>query len=131
ARSTKQKARIQRFEEIKENVQKENDNTSLELSMQSQRLGKKIIEGENLGMAFGDNVIFRNFDFLLQGGDRISIVAPNGARKSTLIKLTAGDYEPTEGRQESGSTVKIAHLTQHLPEMNEAQRMIEYIQEIS
>jgi len=131
ARSTKQKARIQRFEEIKENVQKENDNTSLELSMQSQRLGKKIIEGENLGMAFGDNVIFRNFDFLLQGGDRIGIVGPNGAGKSTLMKLIAGDYEPTEGRLEYGSTVKIAHFTQHLPEMNEAQRMIEYIQEIS
>lgn len=131
ARSTKQKARIQRFEEIQENVQKENDNTSLELSMQSQRLGKKIIEGEDLGMTFGDNVIFRNFDFLLQGGDRIGIVGPNGAGKSTLMKLIAGDYEPTEGRLEYGSTVKIAHFTQHLPEMNEAQRMIEYIQEIS
>ncbi|MDN7243984.1 ABC-F family ATP-binding cassette domain-containing protein [Planococcus shenhongbingii] len=131
ARSTKQKARIQRFEEIKENVQTENDNTSLELSMQSQRLGKKIIEGENLGMAFGDNVIFRNFNFLLQGGDRIGIVGPNGAGKSTLMKLIAGDYEPTEGKLEYGSTVKIAHFTQHLPEMNESQRMIEYIQEIS
>ncbi|MGK7378189.1 ABC-F family ATP-binding cassette domain-containing protein [Planococcus sp. 1R117A] len=131
ARSTKQKARIQRFEEIKENVQTENDNTSLELSMQSQRLGKKIIEGENLGMAFGNNVIFRNFNFLLQGGDRIGIVGPNGAGKSTLMKLIAGDYEPTEGKLEYGSTVKIAHFTQHLPEMNESQRMIEYIQEIS
>lgn len=131
ARSTKQKARIQRFDEIKENVQKENDNTSLELSMQSQRLGKKIIEGENLSMAFGDKVIFRNFDFLLQGGDRIGIVGPNGAGKSTLMKLMAGEYEPTEGKIEYGSTVKIAHFTQHLPEMDESQRMIEYIQEIS
>lgn len=131
ARSTKQKARIQRFEEIKENVQKENDNTSLELSMQSQRLGKKIIEGENLSMAFGDKAIFRNFDFLLQGGDRIGIVGPNGAGKSTLLKIVAGEYEPTEGKIEYGSTVKIAHFTQHLPEMDESQRMIEYIQEIS
>lgn len=131
ARSTKQKARIQRFEEIKENVQKENDNTSLELSMQSQRLGKKIIEGENLSMAFGHKVIFRNFDFLLQGGDRIGIVGPNGAGKSTLLKILAGEYEPTEGKIEYGSTVKIAHFTQHLPEMDESQRMIEYIQEIS
>jgi ABC transport system ATP-binding/permease protein len=131
ARSTKQKARIQRFEEIKENVQKENDNTSLELSMQSQRLGKKIIEGENVGMAFGDRFIFRGFSFLLQGGDRIGIVGPNGAGKSTLMKVLAGDYEPTEGKIEFGSTVKIAHFTQHLPEMDESQRMIEYIQEIS
>jgi len=131
ARSTKQKARIQRFEEIKENVQKENDNTSLELSMQSQRLGKKVIEGENLGMAFGDNVIFRGFSFLLQGGDRIGIVGPNGAGKSTLMKVLAGEYQPTEGKIEYGSTVKIAHFTQHLPEMDESQRMIEYIQEIS
>lgn len=131
ARSTKQKARIQRFDEIKEDVQKVNDNTSLELSMQSQRLGKKIIEGENLGMAFGDKVIFTGFDFLLQGGDRIGIVGPNGAGKSTLMKLIAGDYEPTQGKLDYGSTVKIAHFTQHLPEMDESQRMIEYIQEIS
>ncbi|PKH10055.1 ABC-F family ATP-binding cassette domain-containing protein [Planomicrobium sp. MB-3u-38] len=131
ARSTKQKARIQRFDEIKENVQKENDNTSLELSMQSQRLGKKIIEGENVGMAFGDKQVFSGFDFLLQGGDRIGIVGPNGAGKSTLMKIIAGEYEPTQGKLEYGSTVKIAHFTQHLPMMNESQRMIEYIQEIS
>ena len=131
ARSTKQKARIQRFDEIKENVQKENDNTSLELSMQSQRLGKKIIEGKNVGMAFGDKQVFSGFDFLLQGGDRIGIVGPNGAGKSTLMKIIAGEYEPTQGKLEYGSTVKIAHFTQHLPEMNESQRMIEYIQEIS
>lgn len=131
ARSTKQKARIQRFDEIKENVQKENDHTSLELSMQSQRLGKKIIEGENVGMAFGDKQVFSGFDFLLQGGDRIGIVGPNGAGKSTLMKIIAGEYEPTDGKLEYGSTVKIAHFTQHLPEMNESQRMIEYIQEIS
>ncbi|HSP22443.1 MAG TPA: ABC-F family ATP-binding cassette domain-containing protein [Planococcus sp. (in: firmicutes)] len=131
ARSTKQKARIQRFEEIQDSVQKENDNTSLELSMQSQRLGKKIIEGENVGMSFGDKNIFRNFSFLMQGGDRIGIVGPNGAGKSTLMKILSGEYQPTEGKLEYGSTVKIAHFTQHLPEMDESQRMIEYIQEIS
>ncbi|AIY05606.1 ABC transporter, ATP-binding protein [Planococcus sp. PAMC 21323] len=131
ARSTKQKARIQRFDEIKENVQKENDNTSLELSMQSQRLGKKIIEGKNMGVAYGDKQIFSGFDFLLQGGDRIGIVGPNGAGKSTLMKMLAGELEPTTGKMEYGSTVKIAHFTQHLPEMDESQRMIEYIQETS
>lgn len=131
ARSTKQKARIQRFDEIKENVQKENDNTSLELTMQSQRLGKKIIEGKDMGVAFGDKQIFSGFDFLLQGGDRIGIVGPNGAGKSTLMKMLAGELEPTTGKMEYGSTVKIAHFTQHLPEMDESQRMIEYIQETS
>ncbi|EIM04998.1 ABC transporter ATP-binding protein [Planococcus antarcticus DSM 14505] len=131
ARSTKQKARIQRFDEIKENVQKENDNTSLELSMQSQRLGKKIIEGNDMGVAYGDKQIFSGFDFLLQGGDRIGIVGPNGAGKSTLMKMLAGELEPTTGKMEYGSTVKIAHFTQHLPEMDESQRMIEYIQETS
>lgn len=131
ARSTKQKARIQRFDDIKENVQKENDNTSLELSMQSQRLGKKIIEGKDMGVAYGDKQIFSGFDFLLQGGDRIGIVGPNGAGKSTLMKMLAGELEPTTGKMEYGSTVKIAHFTQHLPEMDESQRMIEYIQETS
>ena len=71
ARSTKQKARIQRFDQLSEDLQSTSDNTSLELSMQSQRLGKKIIEGENLGVSYGDHEIFHSFDFLLQGGDRI------------------------------------------------------------
>src|SRR5690606_25576201 len=74
ARSTKQKARIQRFDQLSEDLQSTSDNTSLELSMQSQRLGKKIIEGENLAVAYGDHEIFHSFDFLLQGGDRIGIV---------------------------------------------------------
>src|SRR5690606_28372887 len=131
ARSTKQKARIQRFDEIKESVQKENDKTSLERSMQSQRIGKRIIEGKNMGVGYGDKQIFSGFDFRLQGGDRIGIGGPNGAGKSTLIKMLAGEYQPTEGRLEYGSTVKMAHFTQHVHEMNESQRMIEYIQEIS
>ncbi|RAZ70233.1 ABC-F family ATP-binding cassette domain-containing protein [Planococcus maitriensis] len=131
ARSTKQKARIQRFDQLSEDLQSTSDNTSLELSMQSQRLGKKIIEGEDLAVSYGDHQIFHSFDFLLQGGDRIGIVGPNGAGKSTLMKLIAGDLEATSGTLDYGSTVKIAHFTQRLPEMDESQRMIEYIQEVS
>ncbi|MTD29752.1 ABC-F family ATP-binding cassette domain-containing protein [Planomicrobium sp. YIM 101495] len=131
ARSTKQKARIQRFEQLQDDVQQENDGTSLELSMTSTRLGKKVVEGENVAFHYTNREIIRSFDFLLQGGDRIGIVGANGAGKSTLIRLIAGELQPTSGLIEYGSTVKIAHFTQHLPEMDERQRMIEWIQETS
>ena len=99
--------------------------------MTSTRLGKKVVEGENVAFHYTNREIIRSFDFLLQGGDRIGIVGANGAGKSTLIRLIAGELEPTSGLIEYGSTVKIAHFTQHLPEMDERQRMIEWIQETS
>lgn len=131
ARTTKQKARIQRFDELQDQVSQKHDDGSLDMSLATSRLGKKVIEGQGVSVAYGDRVIFSGFDFLLQGGDRIGIVGPNGAGKSSLLKVIAGDLQPSAGSIEYGSTVKIAHFTQHLPEMNENMRVIEYIQETS
>lgn len=129
ARSTKQKARIQRFEELSDSLQKDNSQTSLEMGLATSRLGKKVIEGEGVSKAFDERVILENFSFLLQQGDRIGIIGPNGAGKSTLLNLLAGVLQPDAGQIEVGSTVKIAHFTQHLPQMNTNERMIEYVRE--
>ena len=129
ARSTKQKARIQRFEELSDNVQKDNSKTDLEMNLATTRLGKKVIEGQQVTKGFGDKQLIESFDFLLQQGDRIGIIGPNGAGKSTLLKMLANEIMPDIGVIEVGSTVKIAHFTQHLPEMDSHQRMIEYIRE--
>lgn len=129
ARSTKQKARIQRFEALSDNLQKDNSNTDLEMNLATTRLGKKVIEATNISKAFGAKQLIHDFSFLLQQGDRIGIIGPNGAGKSTLINMLAGNLQPDSGVLDVGSTVKIAHFTQHLPEMDSNQRMIEYIRE--
>lgn len=129
ARSTKQKARIQRFEALSDNLQKDNSNTDLEMNLATTRLGKKVIEATNISKAFGEKQLIHDFSFLLQQGDRIGIIGPNGAGKSTLINMLAGNLQPDSGVLDVGSTVKIAHFTQHLPEMDSNQRMIEYIRE--
>lgn len=129
ARSTKQKARIQRFETLSENLQKDNSNTDLDINLATTRLGKKVIEATNISKGFGEKRLIDDFSFLLQQGDRIGIIGPNGAGKSTLINMLAGNLQPDSGVLDVGSTVKIAHFTQHLPEMDSNQRMIEYIRE--
>lgn len=131
ARTTKQKARIQRFEELDSKIERGNNDANLELSLATTRLGKKVIEGEQLSKAFGERVILDNFDFLLQQGDRIGIIGANGYGKSTLLKILAGELDPDAGEVIVGSTVKRAHFKQVLPAMNENERMIEYIREAS
>ncbi|WP_397537782.1 ABC-F family ATP-binding cassette domain-containing protein [Rummeliibacillus pycnus] len=129
ARSTKQKARIQRFEELSENLEHKSDDMNLELGLATSRLGKKVIEANDISKGYQDKNLLEHFSFLLQQGDRIGIIGANGAGKSTLLNMLAGNITPDKGVIDVGSTVRIAHFTQHLPEMNANQRMIEYIRE--
>lgn len=131
ARSTKQKARIGRFEELQENLKKEGPAGDMDVSLKTSRLGKKVIEAQDISKAYGNKKIIERFSCILQAGDRIAIVGPNGAGKTTLMKLFAEDLQPDSGSIEKGSTVKIAHFHQQLPIMDESKRIIEYIRETS
>lgn len=131
ARSTKQKARIQRFEQLEDNLERKSDDVSLELGLATTRLGRKVLEAENISKAFGAQKIVEHFTFLLQQGDRIGIIGANGVGKSTLLNMLAGELSPDKGEIHVGSTVKLAHFKQTLPKMNENERMIEYIREAS
>ena len=131
ARTTKQKARIDRFEELDAKIERGSNEANLEMNLATTRLGKKVIEGEHLSKSFGERTIVRDFNFLLQQGDRIGIIGANGYGKSTLLNMLAGELEPDSGEVIVGSTVKRAHFKQVLPAMNENQRMIEYIREAS
>lgn len=131
ARTTKQKARIQRFEELDQSMDRSGEDTELDMALATTRLGRKVIEGEAVSKAFGDKVILRDFEFILQQGDRIGIIGANGYGKSTLMNILAGELEPDSGRLNVGSTVKIMHFKQQLPAMNEKERMIDYIREAS
>jgi ABC transport system ATP-binding/permease protein len=131
ARSTKQKARIQRFEALDEAIDRSNDQTDLEMGLATSRLGKKVIESDGISKRYGDRTIIQDFSFLLQQGDRIGIIGANGYGKSTLLNMLAGELEPDEGEVIVGSTVKRLHFKQALPPMNEKARMIDYIREAS
>lgn len=131
ARSTKQKARKDRFEEIDEKLDRDNSTLNLELEMATTRLGKQVLEGKNIAKRFDSKVIVEDFSFILQAGDRIGIVGPNGVGKSTLLKMLAGEVPMDSGELVVGSTVKQMHFSQQLPKLNEQTRMIEYVRESS
>lgn len=131
ARTTKQKARIQRFDTLDESMDRSNDQTDLELGMATTRLGKKVLESNGISKAYGDRIIIKDFQFLLQHGDRIGIIGANGYGKSTLLNMLAGEIDPDTGEVIVGSTVKLLHFKQTLPPMNENARMIDYIREAS
>ena len=128
ARTTKQKARIDRFEELKQ--QKFLVNTDkIEIGMGTSRLGKMIIEIENLTFNYQDKKIIENFSYNLLRNDRIGIIGNNGLGKSTLLNLIAGKLEPTTGNIKIGQTVKIGYFSQETIDMDERLRAIEYIKE--
>lgn len=131
ARTTKQKARIQRFEELDDKIDRSHDDANLELGLATTRLGKKVLEAERISKQFGERIILQDFSFLIQQGDRIGIIGANGHGKSTLLNMLAGELEPDKGEVIVGSTVKRLHFKQALPKMNENQRMIEYVREAS
>lgn len=128
ARTTKQKARIERFETLKE---KEVDLThdNLDISIVSSRLGKKVIKLEHIHKAFHGNKVIDNFSYTVLRNDRIGIIGPNGSGKSTLINIIGGKILPDRGTVEVGETVKIGIFSQETYHMNDSLRVIEYIRE--
>ncbi|MBG9736402.1 ABC-F family ATP-binding cassette domain-containing protein [Paenibacillus alvei] len=128
ARSTKQKARIQRFEELQANNPLAK-NGQVEISAMSARLGKKIMELDALGCSIDGRVLFRDLSYITVPEDRIGIIGPNGSGKSTLLRVIAGMREPQQGSIVLGPTVRIGFFTQEHEEMDESLRVIEYIRE--
>lgn len=129
ARTTKQKARIQRFESLESGLKNKNNTENLEIELSGARLGKKVIELKSISKAFGTETIIKDFSFLFKPGDRIGIVGSNGSGKSTLLNIVAGRETIDTGEVEIGQTVKIGYYTQENIDMDENLRMIEYIRE--
>lgn len=128
ARSTKQKARIDRFEEIKDG-KVDISNEKLELSSASTRLGKKIMNVDKIYKAFGDKKLISGFSHIFTRRDKVGIIGPNGIGKSTLMNILSGIISPDKGLIEWGETLKIGYFHQENGEMNENLRAIEYIRE--
>lgn len=128
ARSTKQKARLQRYETLKAQDVARRADTLDPIALKS-RLGKTIFDIEHLSFALGGNTLVKDFTYHVVRHDRIGIVGPNGIGKSTFMRLLDGTYEPTAGTVGRGETVRIAHFTQELPPFDEDQRVLDYIRE--
>ena len=130
ARTTKSKERIQRYEELLSREAPEYDDT-VQMTAAASRLGKKIIELTNVGKAFGQQTVIRDFSYTLQRTDRIGIVGQNGVGKSTLLKMIAGELLPDIGTVDHGATVKIGHFSQEGRELDLSQRVYDFIHDIS
>ena len=126
ARSTKQKAHIQRFEALRDR-DKIVEDRQVELSSLSSRLGGKTVEIDHLGKGYGGRVLFRDFSYIFQRTDRVGIIGPNGCGKSTLLKIICGLVKPDTGRVEIGETVKIGYFSQENEALDESQRVIDYV----
>ncbi len=128
ARSTKQKARIDRFEALKDQ-QGPSRSGNVDMSAASTRLGRKIVELDHLGKKAGDKVLIADLNYVSVPGDRVGIAGPNGSGKSTLLNMIAGRLEPDQGEVVTGTTVKIGYFTQEHQDMDGSMRVIEYIKE--
>ena len=129
ARSTKQKAHIQRIEQMQEIQAPDVAEQKVEMSSVASRLGRKTIEAEHISRSYDGKVLFDDFSYIFLKGDRIGIVGRNGCGKSTLLKVLTGNLPPDSGSVDFGSTVKIAYFSQENEALDERLKAIEYVRE--
>ena len=130
ARTTKQKARLERLEALKNGKAPIQDAT-VELESIGTRMGKKTVELHNISKSYGDKVLIKDFEYIVLKNQRLGIIGPNGCGKSTLMKLIIGEIEPDEGYIEIGDTVQIGYFSQEAEEMDNNQRVIDYIKDVA
>ena len=131
ARRTKSKERIERFNELKKEVNNIKTEQQLEISSVGSRLGKTIIECEHIGLDYSGKTYINDFNYVLLRNDRIGIVGPNGSGKSSLMDIIAGRLAPTRGTVKVGQTVKIGYFAQHSEFKDADCRVLEYIKNAS
>jgi ATP-binding cassette subfamily F protein uup len=130
ARSTKQKFRVERYEELSAQTAAPEQET-LQISAMSARLGKKIIEIDHVSKRYDKRELIRDFSYNLLRRDRIGIVGPNGCGKTTLLKMIVGAVPPDNGTVVVGETVRVGYFSQECEEMDPSLRVIDYISQIS
>ena len=130
ARSTKQRARLERLEALKEGkapVREQN----VELDSIGTRMGKKTIELHHVSKRYGEKKIIDDFDYIMLKNQRLGIIGPNGCGKSTLMKIITGILQPDSGEVELGDTIRIGYFAQEVTDMDGKQRVIDYIRDVA
>ena len=130
ARSTKQRARLERLEALKNGTTPLAEQT-VEMDSVETRMGKKTILLHHLTKKYQDKVLVNDFDYIVLRGQRLGIIGPNGCGKSTLIRMIAGVVQPDQGEVEVGETIRIGYFAQEVPDMDNNQRVIDYIRDVA
>ena len=130
ARSTKQRARLERLEALK-NGTAPVTNQRVEMDSVETRMGKKTIELHHVSKSFGEKKVVDDFTYIILRNQRLGIIGPNGCGKSTLMKMIAGILKPDAGEIEWGDTIKIGYFAQEVPDMDRNLRVIDYIREVA
>ena len=128
ARTTKQKARVDRAEELMAQP-RDKAKATLDISVASSRLGKKILELQDIDKAYGERILLKDFNYTLKRGDRIGIIGANGSGKTTLLDIVAKRIQPDAGSVEVGQTIVPGYYDQENRQLNDEQRVIDYIRE--
>ena len=129
-RSTKQRARLERLEALKNGTTPLAEQT-VEMDSVETRMGKKTILLHHLTKKYQDKMLVNDFDYIVLRGQRLGIIGPNGCGKSTLIRMIAGVVQPDQGEVEVGETIRIGYFAQEVPDMDNNQRVIDYIRDVA
>ncbi|GAB6732919.1 ABC-F family ATP-binding cassette domain-containing protein [Streptococcus uberis] len=132
ARATKQQARINRFNVLKEDLSLTNTKEELDINFETSRIGKKVIQFENVSFAYtSDKPLIQDFNIIIQNKDRIGIIGDNGVGKSTLMHLINGELKPDTGKVDIGDAIKVGYFSQQIKDMDGSKRVISYLQEVA
>lgn len=129
ARTTKSKSRIEDFHEIRERAQKRRKDHQVQLEINMERMGTKVVELHNISKSYGDKKILDKFNYNFQPGERIGIIGKNGTGKSTFLNLLTGNIKPDAGKVVIGETIEFGYYTQTGLPFKEGQKVIDVIRE--
>ena len=129
ARQAKQKARINKYNEMANQTERERISTAQILIPNGERLGGKVIDVQGIKKAMGDKLLIENLSFTLPPGGIVGVIGPNGAGKSTLFRMLTGQEKPDEGTVTLGDTVQLSYVDQSRDALDPAKTVWEEISE--
>ena len=129
ARTTKQQARIQRFEQLEKEVKQTDSKESLAIRFDQTRIGKRVFQLKDVSLQIGDQSIVRSLEWIIQSQSRIGIVGENGVGKSTFLNALAGLYPFSEGEMTVGDTVRLAYYKQQDEDIPMDKQLVQYLRE--
>lgn len=131
ARSTKSKYRIEQFHELEDKLNNKTTTTNLDLNIGNTRLGKEILELDNISVGYDNNVLINNFSLILHHNQNIGIIGDNGSGKTSLLKVINDVIKPLSGTVKVGKTVKIGYFSQHSMTLDDCVKVIDFILDIA